>query len=234
MKKKNFIKYIAGLCLLASTGGFVSCEKELANVLENDTYSNAFWKNQGDVEGAINGAYGLFRKAMTTNQAFFFWGDLPIGKLITNDNSNHNGVYSGNFTAPYRETGVSNWTNWYRVIDLANLIIKRTPDIPDSQFQTGQKNFLLGQAYYMRALTYFYMTRVWGDVPLQLKPTETADDAEKKGTTSSDEILKQVVRNPKKASSLFQCKPVRTSGGGEETKGPPLALLPQQQPFQND
>jgi hypothetical protein len=34
MKKKNFIKYIAGLCLLATTGGFVSCEKELANVLE--------------------------------------------------------------------------------------------------------------------------------------------------------------------------------------------------------
>jgi hypothetical protein len=62
---------------------------------------------------------------MTTNQAFFFWGDLPIGKLITNDNSNHNGVYSGNFTAPYREGGVSNWTNWYRVIDLANLIIKK-------------------------------------------------------------------------------------------------------------
>ena len=234
MKKKNFIKYIAGLCLLATTGGFVSCEKELANVLENDTYSIAFWKNQSDVEGAINGAYGLFRKSMTTNQAFFFWGDLPIGKLITNDNSNHNGVYSGNFTAPYREGGVSNWTNWYRVIDLANLIIKRTPDIPDSQFQTGQKNFLLGQAYYMRALTYFYMTRVWGDVPLQLKPTETADDAEKKGTTSSDEILKQVVSDAQKASSLMEWQSVEASGRRRGNKGAALALLAHATAFQND
>jgi len=235
MKAKIFIKYITGICLLASTSLIhTSCEKELANVLKNDTYSNVYWKNQSDVEGAVNGTYALFRKAMTTNQAFFIWGDMPIGKLITNDNSNHNGIYNGNFTTPYREEGVSNWTNWYRIIDLANLIIEKTPEIPDSQFADGQKNYLLGQGYYMRALSYFYMTRVWGDLPLQTEPTETADDAQYKTTTPSEEILELVISDAQKASSLMDWETVDQSGRRKGNKGAALALLAHANAFQND
>lgn len=234
MKAKNIIKTIAGMCLVAASSVFVSCEKELENILINDTYSNVYWKNQSDVEGAINGSYALFRKAMTTNQAFFFWGDLPIGKLITNDNTNQSGVYSGNFTAPYREDGVHNWTNWYRVVDLTNLIITKTPEIPDSEFAEGQKDYLMGQAYFMRALSYFYMTRVWGDLPLQLKPTQTAEDAEIKGTTPSDEILELVVNDAQKASSLMKWETVEQSGRRRANKGAALALLAHATAFQND
>ena len=234
MKTKNIIRIIAGMGLLVSAHIMTSCEKELANVLKNDTYSNAFWKNSSDVEGAINGTYALFRKAMTTNQAYFFWGDLPIGKLITNDNSLHNGIYAGDFTAPYREEGVSNWTNWYRVVDLANLIIKRTPEIPDAEFSPNQKNYLIGQAYFMRALSYFYMTRVWGDLPLQTKPTETADDAEIKGTTSADEILKLVISDAQKASTLMTWESVNQSDRRRANKGAALALLTHATAFQND
>gem|GEM_PF-361306 len=235
MKTRNIIRSIAGICLLATSSMFVSCEKELENVLKNDTYGNVYWKNAGDVEGALNGAYGLFRNAINTNQAFFIWGDAPIGKFVTNDGTNHSEIFnSGSFVTPYRETGVHNWTNWYRIIDVANLVITKTPEIPDASFAEGQKNYLLGQAYYMRALAYFYMTRVWGDVPLQTKPTQTADDAEQKGATPSDEILKLVVSDAQKASSLMTWASVDESGRRRGNKGAALALLAHATAFQND
>ncbi|MVZ66365.1 RagB/SusD family nutrient uptake outer membrane protein [Sphingobacterium sp. DK4209] len=235
MKAKNIIRSIAGICMLASTSMFVSCEKQLDNVLKNDTYSNAYWKTQGDVESALNGGYGLFRKAINTNQAFFIWGDAPIGKFVTNGNTNESEVYnSGNFVTPYRETGVHNWTNWYRIIDVANLVISKTPGIPDASFGEGKKKNLIGQAYFMRALAYFYMTRVWGGVPLQLTPTETADDAEMKGVTPSDEILKLVVSDAQKASSMMDWNSVDDSERRRGNKGAALALLAHATAFQND
>ncbi|WP_312138834.1 RagB/SusD family nutrient uptake outer membrane protein [Sphingobacterium sp.] len=235
MKTRNIIRSIAGICLLTTSSMFVSCEKELDNVLKNDTYGNVYWKSASDVEGALNGAYGLFRNAINTNQAFFIWGDAPIGKFVTNDGTNHSEIFnSGSFVTPYRETGIHNWTNWYRIIDVANLVITKTPEIPDASFAEGQKNTLLGQAYYMRALAYFYMTRVWGDVPLQTKPTQTADDAERKGATSSDEILKLVVSDAQKASSLMSWKSVEESGRRRGNKGAALALLAHATAFQND
>ncbi|WDF69626.1 RagB/SusD family nutrient uptake outer membrane protein [Sphingobacterium oryzagri] len=234
MKTKKIICRITTFASLCMALLFSACEKQLENVLINDTYSNVYWKSQSDVEAALNGTYSLFRRSLTTNQAFFVWGDLPIGKLITNDNTNQSGIYSGNFTTPYREDGVHNWTNWYRIVNLANLLIKKIPDIPESAFVEGQKKQLLGQAYFMRSLSYFYMTRVWGDVPLQIEPVETAEDAVIKGTTASSEILDLVIQDAQKASSLMSWESVEQSGRRRANKGAALALLAHATAFQND
>lgn len=214
---------------------FTSCEKQLENVLRNDTYDNAFWKSQKDVEGAVNGTYALFRDALTTNYAFFVWGDTPIGKLVSNMGSLHSDIYTGgSFTAPYRETGTHNWTKWYKVVDLANLVLKRVPEMDAASFADGQRDYLMGQAYFMRALSYFYMTRVWGDLPLQLLPTETADDAEWKGRTSTEEIQELIVSDAQKASTLLKWESVEQSGRRFGNKGAALALLTHVTAWQND
>ena len=232
---KQYIKVGVVALILTSFGGLSSCNKSLENNLINDTYADTYWQNEKDVNGAVLGTYGLFRKAMTTNQCFFIWGDTPIGTLTTNESTNHSGVYtSGLFTLPYRETGAHNWTNWYRVVDLSNLIIKRLSEIDDSKFSAGSKKYFLGEAYFMRALAYFYMTRVWGDLPLQTTPTETADQAVLKGRTPTDDILKLILEDAQKASSLLTWEGVDGYGRRRANKGAALALLAHTTAWQND
>jgi len=216
----------AGLLLIVLIGSTFSCKKALENELSNDTYGDTFWKSKGDVEAATMGAYGLLRKSLNQNSCFFIWGDVPVGMFSSDQGTLATDlVTSGSFTVPYWTDGAHNWTNWYRVIDASNLIIENVNKMPESVFPNGTKNGYLGEGYFLRALCYFYMTRVWGDVPLQLTATTSADQAKKLGRTDAATILKQVVADAQKASSLLSWESASTNQKRRASKGAALALL---------
>nr|WP_232325329.1 RagB/SusD family nutrient uptake outer membrane protein [Pedobacter panaciterrae] len=215
-----------GLLLIVLIGSTFSCKKALENELSNDAYGDTFWKSQGDVEAATRGAYGLFRKSLNQNSCFFIWGDVPVGMFGSDQGTlATNLVTAGNFTVPYWTDGAHNWTNWYRVIDASNLIIENASKMPESLFTNGSKNGYLGEAYFLRAISYFYMTRVWGDLPLQLTATTSADQAKQLGRTDAATILKQVVADAQKASSLLTWESASTNEKRRASKGAALALL---------
>lgn len=54
------------------------------------------------------------------------------------------------------------WTFVYRSVNQANNLIAEVPNIEANE---AQKNNILGQAYFIRALAYFDAARVWGGVP---------------------------------------------------------------------
>lgn len=57
------------------------------------------------------------------------------------------------------------WTLFYKVINNSNKIIEGTP-ITENDKDKLQK--VLGEAYFLRGLSYFYLVRIFGDVPLTL------------------------------------------------------------------
>lgn len=220
------IKYRAvaiGLLVLITSLNF-SCKKALDNDLINATYEGAYWKSESDINGATLGAYALFRRSMFNQNAFFLWGDAPSG-LFNSDSANDQYPYNGRFRIPYKEDGTQNWTNWYQVVGSANLILEKAADIDNSKFAAGKKNYLLGEAYFLRALSYFYMTRVWGDLPLQLKAVTTADQAQLIGRTAEKEIMKQVLSDAAKASALMTWEGLEEGQRFRASKAAALALL---------
>ncbi|MFD0939197.1 RagB/SusD family nutrient uptake outer membrane protein [Pedobacter boryungensis] len=233
MKIKSLKYKILGVILVFTlSSSIVGCKKELDNELKNKTYADTFWESENDVDGALSGAYGLLRKSLNNQNNFFIWGDLATGVFATDD-TNIQGAYgSGAFGVPYREDGAHNWTNWYRVVDLSNLVIENVTKMSDSKFAPGRKNYFLGEAYFLRGLAYFYMTRAWGDVPLQLEATTTAQQAQYKPATAASSILKQVIADGQKASALL------TWDGGQErvraSKGAALSLLTHATAWDND
>ncbi|MES2454544.1 MAG: RagB/SusD family nutrient uptake outer membrane protein [Bacteroidota bacterium] len=228
-------KALVILLLTVLTGVFSSCKKELENKLTNDTYADTYWKNEGDVRGAVLGAYGLFRKSMNTNSAFFIWGDTPVGLFNSDESTNTTLVYtSGSFVVPYREDGAHNWTNWYRVVDICNLIIENVNRMPDASFATGTKNSYLGEAYFLRGLSYFYMTRVWGDLPLQLTATTSADQTQYIGRTPAADILKQIKADAQKASALLTWESLNINERRRASKASAIALLAHASAWGND
>src|SRR5690606_32249112 len=72
----------------------------------------------------------------------------------------------------------SDWGNFFSVIKQANLIIKNVPLMRERGVNVSDADYnkLLGQALGLRALSYFYLVRIWGDVPLITEPVEKETD----------------------------------------------------------
>ena len=171
---------------------------------------------------------------MFQDNCFFLWGDGPVGLFNTED-TNVSGMYdSGSFTVAYRTEGAHNWTNWFQIVSLSNLIIEKTVTIPDAKFAAGRKNYLLGEAYFLRALSYFYMTRVWGDLPLQLTAVTTADQVKLIGRTDEKQIMAQIIADATKASSMLTWDGLNASERIRASKGSALALLAHASAWTND
>lgn len=86
----------------------------------------------------------------------------------TAQNSDLNNLYGFSYTGDNLHLSQW-WRELYEGIANANLAIDKIPTIPPP-FNESEKNQLLGQAHFLRALHYFWLVRLWGDVPLVTKP----------------------------------------------------------------
>jgi hypothetical protein len=222
MTTKHLLKLslLLGYAMMA-----LACNKLLDNELHDNTYANRYWKNEAEIESANAGAYALFRSAYVYDSRFVYWGDLPCGAL---NNSAWNTAAissSGDFTVSYRDD-LSDWKPFYRVVNQCNLLIDRIPQVPAQQFTSADpekaRNRYLGQAYFMRALAYFNMTRIWGDLPLETTPIYQPEDIVVKGRSADTAVMRLIINDARQAASLMQWE---ENDKAFATQGAALALL---------
>lgn len=115
---------------------------------------------------------------------------------IVQDFINHN-VKADNATI----SGV--WAAIYNVINRANNAIAKIPGVNDVNLLQSEKNQLIGEAYFIRALAYFDLARTWGGVQIVTTPTTSATD--KNGTPRSTlaQTYAQVLSDLNTAESLL-------------------------------
>lgn len=134
-----------------------------------------FWKNKEDVESVLMSAYSTFAGM---DRQLFLYGELRGDMLegSSNQPGNERAIMENNI---YPDNSFTNWNTFYKVINYCNEVIVNAPKVQeiDNTFNDYQKNAFVSEAYFLRSLAYFYMVRVYGEVPLILEPTET-DDAE--------------------------------------------------------
>ena len=183
---RNIIKSSI-ICLLGASLLANSCK--LLNVDPiSEIPASQMWQNQRDVNAGIAEIYASFRTALKTN--WFCWGEMRSDNFVLYQElpSEYSKLLLNQMTTDLPSTS---WQSLYKVISNTNFAIQ---NIPDSEI-TDQtlKNDYLAQAYAMRALCYFYAVRVWGDVPVYLEPVDNLANAEFKGRTPKDEVLRDVI-----------------------------------------
>lgn len=92
------------------------------------------------------------------------------------------------------------WTAFYPYVFYSNATIEGLND-KNSKVSALVKQQLLGEAYFMRAFTYFYLTSLYGDVPLVLTTDWT--QSSQLGRTSKAEVYNQMVADLIQAKSLL-------------------------------
>lgn len=82
------------------------------------------------------------------------------------------------------------WRGGYEVINRANLVISQLENREIEGVDAELKNQLIGEASFLRALAYFHLVRLFGDVPLRLEP-ETQNFAIERSSESTvyDQII---------------------------------------------
>ncbi|SFN99342.1 RagB/SusD family nutrient uptake outer membrane protein [Salegentibacter flavus] len=90
------------------------------------------------------------------------------------------------------------WSSSYNVIYMANSIIE---GLIDSELEMGVRNTLEGEAKFIRAFTYFYLTNLYNDIPLLL----TTDYIENSiaPRNSQAEIYQQIIVDLEEAIELL-------------------------------
>lgn len=190
MKKIFKIRFI--LLFIALTMQ-LSCSNYLELVPPNGLVRSEFWKTKEDVEAVVMGTYLQF--ASMSGNLFTYGearGDMVSTSGYSFDNSDQRKLSESNI---YATNGLCNWNSFYTAINYCNEIIKNAPEVQklDKTFTEFQLKGFLAEAYYFRALSYFYLVRIFNDVPLVLEPSETDNNDFYPKLTKSDDVLKEML-----------------------------------------
>ncbi len=178
MRKQLFI-YTLIPCLMAFTG----CKKLLDAPPVSSITSGNYWKTEGDVTGYLTGINTDVRNLVNTTLYFEDRSDVFVAGL--------EGAATTAWAQNLTGANAPNWIDFYNIVHHCNLVLKYGPQVGSS----ATINRALAQARFFRAYTYFSLIRIWGNVPLVLEPTESADrdlPARAPATAVMDQILSDI------------------------------------------
>lgn len=188
-----------------------SCKKLLTQEPKNSTYHQVFWKTASDAKSAIAGNYALLRKAFTDKEnRYYMYGDA-IAKNYFNIQYNGDGlegIQNGDFTFQYNLNSLGNYTVYYKSIAMSNIALANIGKMTEEQLKDAEspaefKKDMMGQAYFLRALAYFSIVKVWGDAPIVTEAYDDPLSAPQLPRRPKAEVMKQVEEDCHKASELL-------------------------------
>lgn len=215
---KNFIIFFAVTIIIS----FSSCDKEFLEKEPPDKLPEAGFFNAADrALSGVNAIYislaSEYMHGRDNNGMRMF--DPPTGDVIYVGLGQSFNRYS--YTAS-DDVLLKFYSGCYEGIRRANVVIK---DVSAINMDQNLKARYIGEAKFLRALFYWYLTTLWGEVPLITSPAvESRDVLVKKSTIA--EINQQIVNDLKDA---IQALPVASAYAaadkGRATKGAAQALL---------
>ncbi|MET1056724.1 MAG: RagB/SusD family nutrient uptake outer membrane protein [Pedobacter sp.] len=193
--------YIRNAVLIAFILVSASCKKYLDEVPDNSLPTESAIIDASTARAAITGAYDRVQGYYASN--------YPTLGTITTDNVIFNGTLSEYLQLDQNAIPTDNvitvaaYQNIYRTINSANSVLAAVPGLNDPLLTTAERNKILGEAYFIRALSYFDLGRGWGGVQLQLKPTSDLSVLKGIKRSTLDQTYDQVLADLVQAEQLL-------------------------------
>jgi hypothetical protein len=120
-----------------------------------------------------------------------------------------------NYITSNQNAIAQSWTTLFEAVGRANLLVANLD--ANTTLTADLKNRAYGEAYFVRALSYYFAVRVWGRVPMRLKPIVSSNDV---GMALSDVavIYDQILKDLKFAETALPVT-VASSQAGRATQG---------------
>ncbi|MFD2965768.1 RagB/SusD family nutrient uptake outer membrane protein [Sphingobacterium bambusae] len=193
--KRHFLIYIAYLLLSSSCSSFLEVDPKTS--ISGDNVIN----DLTSAEAALNGTYVALRDYYSVN--------FQSIAYLSGDNVEWTGSQSqiqefiNHRVNAENSTIASTWNGIYQAVNRANNVIKVLRDNQELDIAAEDRARILGQAYAIRALSYFDLARIWGGVPLILEPTERVGQNAGIARSSSEETYAQILSDLSAAEELL-------------------------------
>lgn len=171
----NFIKNIIvqkvlmgctlGLLIFGGTG----CSKMLDKASTHVSTDALQWNSISDTRSSLLGIYGLMRAALADNYGFWMYGDMRLGDFTSYAREDFAAIIDNRINSNLSlVNGLKDWRRFYAVVNAANVLMEHAPKVleVDPKYSDINMQLDVAQARALRAMAYFYMARIWGDVPL--------------------------------------------------------------------
>lgn len=196
---------------------FTGCEEQLEEKPLSLISPDNFYKTDGDFNQAING--GLLSLWAFFNNAtpyVMLGGADDISSKADAPQAKIYDVFLATSTDNYTR---GTWGNFYTTINICNPIINNVKTA--TAVSDDKKKIFEGQARYLRALSYFWLTRLYGEIPIMLT-REDQLNAAKIGQSPVADVYKLIVEDLTIAKDYL---PVTLAEIGKPTKGAAGSLL---------
>ena len=199
---------------------FSSCSDFLEQNPQTDLSENDFYKTADDILSAVNGVYSSLQEGDIYGNWYVF-GEIPSDN--TRNQLSGSVTTQNEFDQFYIDTQnsmIANfWKAAYKVINRTNTVLGRIDGI---EINTELANRHKLECKFIRALMYFNLVRVYGDVPLVLKEISISESYDIL-REPKENVYNQIIADLKEAQDL----PVSysTAEDGRATQGAAKALL---------
>jgi hypothetical protein len=223
-----FRRTITGLASLAVV---VGCQSIVDVTPETFSGTTTYYQTPDQMDRAIFGAYAPLQNLYGSggNGPMWLLAEMRADNTTYEQNQTNRGLVLNetvdDFMTTPDNTGVSNlWNTSFGDILQTNVILDRIGAVPYAD--PVAKNRIIGEARWLRALNYYNLVRIFGDLPLRLHETQTYDDAFTTTRTPADSIYKVIIADLQDAIVKL---PARTalpaSQAGRATQGSAQMLL---------
>lgn len=203
----------------------LSCSDWMEQLPPQGLIREEFWKTKEDVESVLMGAYSTFA-SMDGN--LFKYGELRAD-LIKGDVNMSDDDQKILESIIYPDNTLCDWAKFYQVINNCNEVIKFAPEVQsiDNTFSDYIMYGFLSEAYFLRSLSYFYLVRIFRDVPYITEPTESDATEVNIPKTDGIEILSHLTEDLEniRTYATIDGFPTIPELKGRATKGAIDALL---------
>ena len=149
----------------------MSCSKDFLDLKnESQLSSESFWQTKTQVNQAIIATYAGLQTYEGDKWTFFeeFWTGMNYkADDITNNPAEPYGRDVANYTVNSDNSNVLNiWRTWYAIIGRANQIVANVPNVSPSEMTDAEKDQVIAEARFLRALSYMYLVVYYENIPL--------------------------------------------------------------------
>lgn len=197
MKKQLFINILGSTLFLSAMGiSTVSCNDTLTEEAYGKTIVDDYFKDTENLKLAVNGVYESFSNTMTYGQYWMVYDCDTDVSHIQGAGIGHVSRDLGHYNAYAEHSWLQEtWATYYTGIDRANLILDNKDKVVLDKSPIDEVKFkqLVGETKCLRALSYFDLVQLFGDVPLKLTATASNDELRIPRTDKSiiyDQIIK--------------------------------------------
>ena len=208
-----------------------ACENVLEVKPETFSGTTTYYQTTDQVDRAIFGAYSYLQTVYGggANGPMWLLAEMRADNTTYEYNGSNRGLVLNetvdDFVTTPDNTGVSAmWNTSYAAILQANTILDRID--PVQYADPTAKNRAIAEAKFLRALNYFNLVRLFGDLPLLTHETQSYDAAFTKSRVKTDSIYKVILSD---LTSALPALPARSALAaaqrGRATQGAASMLL---------